>query len=478
MGSGTLEACVLLALCSCTQSSLRSAPGGQGALSSLLGAIRETLARPELDVSAAAELQALMGRAEEESRAARTFAARSGEELKRKEAGVHRAHVAWRSKDMEAKRSSEVAEKRAADAARARLVAEKALGEAAVMEAEHLARERDMKDVKEETRRLMEQSRLADVELAELRLGVKDLRASSRLTATRGVQYANRVTSFGAIPLRAAGTKTNGFARSAAGKNRSEKSATSAPSIHHDSSARVAGREWHDDGSGPEDAGLLVDAAEDGNIEEGRGANKDSCEIVGDTPSDLEAVAKEAMSGAGGSSSKKSRRTKAAEVLAAPQEVAAVAVAPAVEESAVGEAVSEEGNDTAEEAGRTDKKHKSKKRKKSMGTESTSQFSISHAAAEVEPGVDEGEEGVNVHLYGEADGELRDAGIDQALRSPHSRDGRGQETVHMRDREWSIEAEAPAVEGGVDVIGEQGVRIEGRPKKRKHKKKKRPDEFT
>ena len=489
-----LKMSLLLALCSCTQSSIRGPSVG---LSSLLTNIREKLAdsgrtTPELNGAAVADLQTLMGRAEEESRAARTFAARSGEEMKKKEAGVHRLTVAWRSKSMEAKRSAEVASKKEEDAARARQVAEKAKSEAAAMGAEHTERERETKDMKEETLRMMEQCRLADVELGELRLRVKEMGVSSRLTATRGVQYANRITSFGAVPLRAAAGAKNGqqaprktagvperlqIERDRSSKSRDAKRAASPPSGHHDSSQKQ--------GDSPQNTGLLLDTEllDFGRLVHRSAEKDDSNEIVGEAMVDVETVVTENMSG-GGSLSGNSRCTQEAKERAAEEELQAAESEAAAEEAvAVEKAVMEEEivavdqaavdrdeNAASDEV--SDKKRKSKKRKKSKGKHSSS--------------CDEGKGfgNADMHLSAEADGELggelsgAGGGVDEALHAQHSSDGRGQESVRMRDREWSIEAEAPAVEGGVDVIGEQGVRIEGRMKKRRHKKKKRPEEFT
>ena len=58
----------------------------------------------------------------------------------------------------------------------------------------------------------------------------------------------------------------------------------------------------------------------------------------------------------------------------------------------------------------------------------------------------------------------------ESLQSP-AKEVRERGKERAGERVWSIDADAPVVEGGVDVIGGQGVRIEGRIKKKKHKKK-------
>jgi hypothetical protein len=198
------EILLLLALCSSsTQSIIENADTATTKLHSLCGGIRDALENKEMDP---AELSNLMATAEGESRAARALAGRSGEELKKKEASVHISKVQWRSKAQEAQRIREVALRKEADAARARVVADKAQEDAAALEAEHMAKVLEAKDMKDHTARLVEQSRQADLELASLRSRLKDLSVSTRrLTAARGLRNANRMTSAGAIPLRPGG---------------------------------------------------------------------------------------------------------------------------------------------------------------------------------------------------------------------------------------------------------------------------------
>ncbi len=172
-------------------------------LNSLLSGIREALAATDVDAATDDELRVLMVRADEQSRRARALSARSCEELKRKESASHRVQVQWRSKAQEAQRCREVAARKEAEAVRARQVAEQAQAEASSFEMEHLAREREAHLIKTEAARLTEQSRTAEIELAELRFRMKDLQVASRVTATRGAQYANRVVPVAAMPVRA-----------------------------------------------------------------------------------------------------------------------------------------------------------------------------------------------------------------------------------------------------------------------------------
>ena len=172
-------------------------------LNSLLHGIREALAATDVDATTDDKLRGLMVRADEQSRRARALSARSSEELKKKESASHRVQVQWRSKALEAQRCREVAARKEAEAERARQVAEQAQAEASSFETEHLAREREAHLIKTEAARLTEQSRTAEIELAELRFRMKDLQVASRVTAMRGAQYANRVVPVAAIPLRA-----------------------------------------------------------------------------------------------------------------------------------------------------------------------------------------------------------------------------------------------------------------------------------
>ena len=205
-GRMLLVSVLLLRCCSSLQSS-----GAMTAWAALvdmresLSQIRGALLAPELDAASQAELKALMVKAEEESRMARTLAQRNGEELKKREAGLHRSIVLLRSKAAEAKRSKELADKKEADAARARCVAEKAQREKEELETEHRKRELDAKEIAEGTHNLIEQSRVADLELAQLRLRAKDLGLSCR----RGTQHAAR------LPVTTNGSqiKSGGFSR-------------------------------------------------------------------------------------------------------------------------------------------------------------------------------------------------------------------------------------------------------------------------
>ena len=173
-------------------------------LSSVLACIRESLAAPDLNAATDDELRVMMARADEQSRRSRTLAARSNEELKKMGSGLHRAAVVCRSKAQAAQRLRDLAQRKADEAARARQLAETAEEEARSFELEHLERERGAHLLKNEATRLAEQSRLADVELAELRFRLKDIQVASRVAATRGAHYANRVVPVAAKALRAA----------------------------------------------------------------------------------------------------------------------------------------------------------------------------------------------------------------------------------------------------------------------------------
>jgi len=216
---------VLLLRCSSSHQS-SGAPAAWAALVDIresLSQIRDALnATPELDATSQTEVKALIAKAEEESRTARTLAARNGEELKKREAGLHRSIVLLRSKASEAKRSREVAERKEADAARARCVAEKAQREMEELEKEHHARELDAKAVAEGTHSLIEQSRIADLELTQLRAKAKDLGISTRLTSSRSALHSARLAVNGHTVVRAAGGRSSGPASVSTNLDRKE----------------------------------------------------------------------------------------------------------------------------------------------------------------------------------------------------------------------------------------------------------------
>eukprot|EP00960_Hanusia_phi_P025430 745631-Hanusia_phi.AAC.1 len=134
------------------------------------------------------ELQNLLTSAENSIRAKKTDAKKHLEELRKREAGLHRSQVLWRSKAKEAERNVEMARKKEAEAIKAKELAQVSSQEAYNLEVSYKQYEEETKVLKTSISQLVEEAKDADVELNELKNHIKQLSLSSRLAMARQVK--------------------------------------------------------------------------------------------------------------------------------------------------------------------------------------------------------------------------------------------------------------------------------------------------
>ncbi|EKX48337.1 hypothetical protein GUITHDRAFT_105944 [Guillardia theta CCMP2712] len=134
------------------------------------------------------ELQNLLATAENSIRDKKTDAKKQMEELRKREAGLHRSQVLWRSKAKEAERNAEMARKKEAEAVKAKDLAQVSSQEAYSLEVASKQCEEETRCLKSSVSQLMEETKDAEIELSELKSQIKDLSLSSRLAIARQVK--------------------------------------------------------------------------------------------------------------------------------------------------------------------------------------------------------------------------------------------------------------------------------------------------